>query len=549
MIGFVIYMVTLLGAFFIGRYSQRWALPGITYQAANSTTAPAGLLADGCRPQGDQTWRLPLADRVWEVVERVDGEHFIRVTRALQLVAHPEDNLPFESLVIIVPLLLSLALTRCCTRFPQCCLSSSLTSSRPQTSCRGSFSAFHLVQARRERSRSLGSRPASCGLSGETERRTRAAIAIQRWLRRTFWPALRGRRLHPHKDTLPRLPSRCVGYSRSSRQSEPDQAAPPQDVPEGGSKANAETGDSPPEDVGDDSLADCRLPLTCTTAELVTKMTAPHGVEDNADNRTEFLWPIELEYTSTNDVSPQSEGDGSAPKKLNGMCRLVSLGATNSKKCFNTHDNPFREQWAELESALQLRSVVQQVGLTVAVAEAALEFEHRALTAPHVLVRATQDRTAHFHLMNNDVWVKLHGFETKIIDFATSRLCQDTGSAPVYVDLGKVPEQKKIAIGERFALVEAEIRFHFANTASSFQTRRVPVPPIHECHLPPRTNSWNPRRVRTDLRQFVFLDDHEEDAAWREIQLWSREIAGCNSAKDFVVARILQTTSVNGNSF
>ncbi|KAK8765964.1 hypothetical protein V5799_007252 [Amblyomma americanum] len=77
----------------------------------------------------------------------------------------------------------------------------------------------------------------------------------------------------------------------------------------------------------------------------------------------------------------------------------------------------------KFQNTLQLRSVVQQVALTIAVAEAELEFEHRALTPKHVLIKAARGRVARFCVMKNRVYVDLHGYKATVIDFGASRLC------------------------------------------------------------------------------------------------------------------------------
>ncbi|KAH9363908.1 hypothetical protein HPB48_011216 [Haemaphysalis longicornis] len=79
------------------------------------------------------------------------------------------------------------------------------------------------------------------------------------------------------------------------------------------------------------------------------------------------------------------------------------------------------------ENALQLRSVVQQVALTLAAAEVALEFEHRALTMHHVLVKEAEERVDQFRLLSSSVYVNLHGIRASIVDFAASRMCADIG--------------------------------------------------------------------------------------------------------------------------
>ncbi|KAL1438788.1 hypothetical protein MTO96_047717 [Rhipicephalus appendiculatus] len=57
----------------------------------------------------------------------------------------------------------------------------------------------------------------------------------------------------------------------------------------------------------------------------------------------------------------------------------------------------------QFDSPLQIRSVLQQVVLALAVAEEALQFEHRNLHAAHVLVKKTPDDTCRGHVGGRDV--------------------------------------------------------------------------------------------------------------------------------------------------
>ncbi|KAH8009929.1 hypothetical protein HPB51_022672 [Rhipicephalus microplus] len=79
-------------------------------------------------------------------------------------------------------------------------------------------------------------------------------------------------------------------------------------------------------------------------------------------------------------------------------------------------------QMCWFESALQIRSVVQQVSLTLAVSEAALEFEHRALTPSHVLVREALDQVVPFCLNGHTLRVDMFGVHVSLIDLSTARL-------------------------------------------------------------------------------------------------------------------------------
>lgn len=78
----------------------------------------------------------------------------------------------------------------------------------------------------------------------------------------------------------------------------------------------------------------------------------------------------------------------------------------------------------QFDGALQLRSVLEQVALTLAVGETALEFEHGGLTRGHILVKESHDQSAQFWLNGVSVCVAVYGAEASIIDFSMARISQ-----------------------------------------------------------------------------------------------------------------------------
>ena len=63
-----------------------------------------------------------------------------------------------------------------------------------------------------------------------------------------------------------------------------------------------------------------------------------------------------------------------------------------------------------------------QVALSLAVAEAALEFEHRDLHWGNVLVKRTKETTLLYTLDGDDIEISTHGVRVAVIDFTLSRL-------------------------------------------------------------------------------------------------------------------------------
>lgn len=66
--------------------------------------------------------------------------------------------------------------------------------------------------------------------------------------------------------------------------------------------------------------------------------------------------------------------------------------------------------------------MVQQLALTLAIGESALEFEHRALTPAHVLVNGAEDRLAPFWLDGQRLLVDMFDVQVTVVDFSTARL-------------------------------------------------------------------------------------------------------------------------------
>ena len=70
----------------------------------------------------------------------------------------------------------------------------------------------------------------------------------------------------------------------------------------------------------------------------------------------------------------------------------------------------------------QAKSVLQQVTYGLAIAESALEFEHRDLHWGNVLVRPCAKENLRYTLKGTDVYLPSWGLEVSIIDFTLSRL-------------------------------------------------------------------------------------------------------------------------------
>ena len=82
----------------------------------------------------------------------------------------------------------------------------------------------------------------------------------------------------------------------------------------------------------------------------------------------------------------------------------------------------------EFDSSLEAYSVLYQTVLSLAVAENALEFEHRDLHWGNVLIARTDRDTLDYRLDGEVFTVETHGVCVSIIDFTLSRLRKGIGS-------------------------------------------------------------------------------------------------------------------------
>lgn len=102
----------------------------------------------------------------------------------------------------------------------------------------------------------------------------------------------------------------------------------------------------------------------------------------------------------------------------------------------------FHEQ---LDSALQVCSIIEQVSLTLAVGETALELEHRSLSVDHILVQESCSERLQFCLMGDSISVDTHGVKANIIDFSTARMISTPGRRlPVITFITILLSQKSV---------------------------------------------------------------------------------------------------------
>ncbi|CAL8090555.1 unnamed protein product [Calicophoron daubneyi] len=86
----------------------------------------------------------------------------------------------------------------------------------------------------------------------------------------------------------------------------------------------------------------------------------------------------------------------------------------------------------------EARSVIEQIALSLAAAESALQFEHRDLHWHNILVRPTRQWKLRYRVGGVSYVVFTEGIQVTIIDFTVSRLCHEGNI--VYVDMAGSPE-------------------------------------------------------------------------------------------------------------
>ncbi|XP_050044683.1 uncharacterized protein [Dermacentor andersoni] len=92
----------------------------------------------------------------------------------------------------------------------------------------------------------------------------------------------------------------------------------------------------------------------------------------------------------------------------------------------------------EINSSTEARSIFLQVACALAVAETALEFEHRDLHWGNILVAPTKQRHIHCHLPEGSFSLDTNGVLASVIDYTLSRLRKD--GAVIYTDVSHEDE-------------------------------------------------------------------------------------------------------------
>ncbi|KAH8032363.1 hypothetical protein HPB51_024340 [Rhipicephalus microplus] len=180
---------------------------------------------------------------------------------------------------------------------------------------------------------------------------------------------------------------------------------------------------------------------------------------------------------------------------------------------------------AKLDNALQLRSILQQVALSLAVAEGALQFEHRDLSLNHVLVDETSFQLYQFCMGGKNVFINSWGVRATIIDFAAARIRNASTGHIVFSNLNQ----------------SHPCESRHSNVYSIYKEIGI-ITKGNWAGYYPRTNVACLAHLTNQLYQayqskFHKLGDRKEAEAWNEIHTWRLALPEYRSVSDFVAAK------------
>ncbi|KAH6935654.1 hypothetical protein HPB50_007457 [Hyalomma asiaticum] len=178
-----------------------------------------------------------------------------------------------------------------------------------------------------------------------------------------------------------------------------------------------------------------------------------------------------------------------------------------------------------LRNPLQLFSVVQQVALTLAVAEEAFEFEHRALSEDHVVVKKVHNKVLSFRLHGRVLHVNTFGVHAFLVDLCASRMTPRGDVRPLFTDLKKMPRNKFKAMGDTFVKIR----------------NLVGEEPWLYC---PKTNvacleGLTRRLAQRFERRFAAAVHDAEKEAWCDLCFWLQEMPYCGSATELALQMLM----------
>lgn len=181
----------------------------------------------------------------------------------------------------------------------------------------------------------------------------------------------------------------------------------------------------------------------------------------------------------------------------------------------------------EINSATEARSIFLQTACALAVAETALEFEHRDLHWGNILVAPTKQHHIHCHLPEGSFSLDTNGVLASVIDYTLSRLRKD--GAVIYTDVSHEDELFG-GVGDYQFDIYRHMKEHNQNDWKSFK---------------PYTNVLWLHYLSCKLleKSCYFARSRQQSSAAAELRKWSDTlILQCSSSKD-VFLKCISTQS------
>ncbi|XP_064486403.1 serine/threonine-protein kinase haspin-like [Ornithodoros turicata] len=175
----------------------------------------------------------------------------------------------------------------------------------------------------------------------------------------------------------------------------------------------------------------------------------------------------------------------------------------------------------KVDTALQLRSILQQVAVSLAVAECAYQFEHRDLSLNHILVDKTQYELIQCSLNGQSIFINTWGVVATVIDYALSRLKDSNTGQIIFSNLRRLsPYSSSTGLSNIYKYVGDLTKGNWAG-------------------FYPKTNVAYMIHVTNQLYQayqqkFGRQSDRMEADAWSDVHSWRVVLPEYRSMADFV---------------
>ncbi|XP_064485273.1 uncharacterized protein LOC135397599 isoform X2 [Ornithodoros turicata] len=180
----------------------------------------------------------------------------------------------------------------------------------------------------------------------------------------------------------------------------------------------------------------------------------------------------------------------------------------------------------QFDSVLELKAVMEQVSMTLAVSEAACSFEHRCLTSDHILIKANTERQEEFILQGRGVLIENYGIRASIIDFSTSRIETDTADVVIASNFAR-------DLSERTKPEEVELLYRLQELIEPGWTAFCPQTNVFFLHY------LLIQLIEHHREPLRHNRNGSDDGVWQELECWVSCLETCGSVTDFVRAVVL----------